>query len=189
VFHQAPVPLRHHRPDCPPALEAVILRCLQKNPAHRFGNVAELAAALVDFRTPSARLSTERISRTLGVALAATAGYGGQPTSGGDARLPAGGGLGADRREPAQTGRSTWGSTNPVDGKRRSGNPVVLVSVLGVLLAAVVFGVVIFMKLTSSPPADVEAPGRTGLRPRRSNSTKILIAAAGLEGRPAGIAD
>jgi hypothetical protein len=182
VFHQAPVPLRHHRPDCPPALEAVILRCLQKNPAHRFGNVAELAAALVDFGTPSARLSTECISRTLGVALAA-------PTSGGYARLPAGGGLGADRREPAQTGRSTWGSTNPVDGKRRSGNPVVLVSVLGVLLAAVVFGVVIFMNLTSSPPADVEAPGRTGLRPRRSNSTKILIAAAGLEGRPAGIAD
>jgi hypothetical protein len=40
---------RSLRPDLPKALEAVLLRCLQKNRAHRFSTVRALATALVPF--------------------------------------------------------------------------------------------------------------------------------------------
>ena len=44
--HAPVVPPRVLRPDLPPALEAVILRLLQKNPNDRFANARETAAAL-----------------------------------------------------------------------------------------------------------------------------------------------
>src|SRR5580704_7185106 len=39
VMAGAPVPLRNLRPDSPPGLEAVILRCLEKAPVRRFASV------------------------------------------------------------------------------------------------------------------------------------------------------
>jgi serine/threonine-protein kinase len=65
VLQQAPVPLRTRRPDLPAGIEAVILRCLRKNPAERYTDVAELAAALGEFAPPLARLSVDRIHRVL----------------------------------------------------------------------------------------------------------------------------
>jgi serine/threonine-protein kinase len=41
-----PIPLRQHRPDAPPELEAVVLRCLEKDLARRLPDVATLIAAL-----------------------------------------------------------------------------------------------------------------------------------------------
>jgi serine/threonine protein kinase len=58
-------PLRQLRPDVPQGLEAVVLRCLEKNPADRFRSVAELARSLADFGSASARASAERISRII----------------------------------------------------------------------------------------------------------------------------
>lgn len=49
VVHGEPEPLRRHRPDLPGAIEDVIGRCLEKDPARRFASVAELAAALAPF--------------------------------------------------------------------------------------------------------------------------------------------
>ncbi|MBN9165689.1 MAG: serine/threonine protein kinase, partial [Myxococcales bacterium] len=39
-------PVRSLRPDCPEGLEAIVARCLQKQPEHRFQSVVELVQAL-----------------------------------------------------------------------------------------------------------------------------------------------
>ena len=42
----AVVPPSRHRPDCPPDLEAVVLRCLAKKPDDRYPDARTLADAL-----------------------------------------------------------------------------------------------------------------------------------------------
>ena len=56
------------RPDLPPGLDAVILRCLEKDRTHRYANVAELAAALLPFGGEGAQTSASRSARMLGMA-------------------------------------------------------------------------------------------------------------------------
>jgi hypothetical protein len=46
VIERDPEPLRQLRPDVPEALEALVSRCLQKDPARRFAKTDELAAEL-----------------------------------------------------------------------------------------------------------------------------------------------
>jgi serine/threonine protein kinase len=46
VIEREPEPLRRMRPDAPPALEGLVTRCLQKDPARRFAKTDELAAEL-----------------------------------------------------------------------------------------------------------------------------------------------
>jgi serine/threonine-protein kinase len=58
-------PVRTMRPEAPEALEATILRCLQKERDNRFPNVAELAAALAHHGGPDAQASAARTRRTL----------------------------------------------------------------------------------------------------------------------------
>ena len=65
ISSHAPPPLRTLRPDLPAAVEAIILRCLEKDRARRYANVGELAMALVEFGPPRARTSAERIQRVL----------------------------------------------------------------------------------------------------------------------------
>ncbi|MBX3196961.1 MAG: protein kinase [Labilithrix sp.] len=60
-----PTPLRARRPQAPAELEAVILRCLHKDPAGRWKDVAALADALVPFASERGRLSAMRVSRVV----------------------------------------------------------------------------------------------------------------------------
>ena len=74
IMSARPQPLRQLRPDAPDGLEAVILRCLEKDRRSRCENVADLAAALLPYGTRRARISVDRISRVLrGVAYSTAA--------------------------------------------------------------------------------------------------------------------
>src|SRR5262249_48303765 len=45
-LHQSVQPVRVLRPDCPEDLEAVVLRCLDKEPGRRFADAGSLQRAL-----------------------------------------------------------------------------------------------------------------------------------------------
>lgn len=47
-MHSAPEPIRDFRPEVPPDLEDILLRCLSKKPEERFRNVLELDQALAE---------------------------------------------------------------------------------------------------------------------------------------------
>jgi serine/threonine protein kinase len=65
ILERDPVPLRQKVADAPAELEALILRCLAKDPNDRFQDVAELASALYPFGPRRSRLSAERCHEVL----------------------------------------------------------------------------------------------------------------------------
>jgi eukaryotic-like serine/threonine-protein kinase len=65
IAADAPILLTVRRPDATPELEEVLLRCLEKDPEHRFFDVAEFALALAPLTPPEAARSIERIVRVL----------------------------------------------------------------------------------------------------------------------------
>lgn len=68
VATSRPVPLRSKQPNAPEGLDAVVMRCLEKDPERRFQTVAELAIALAEFAPKRALISVERISGTFAAA-------------------------------------------------------------------------------------------------------------------------
>jgi serine/threonine-protein kinase len=66
IMAEPPLPLREAQPDVPLALEAVVMRCLEKDPARRFQDVAALGRALAPFGSPEARSAAERMGRLAG---------------------------------------------------------------------------------------------------------------------------
>lgn len=65
ILKDEPISLANLRPEIPAELEAVIRRCLAKEPKKRFDNVAELAAALRPFGPPGSEVSVERTAGVL----------------------------------------------------------------------------------------------------------------------------
>ncbi|HEY3499819.1 MAG TPA: serine/threonine-protein kinase [Polyangiaceae bacterium] len=65
ILQQPPPPLRNLRPDAPEPLQAIILRCLEKDRERRYANIAEFASALAPFAPHRARISIERVSRVI----------------------------------------------------------------------------------------------------------------------------
>jgi serine/threonine-protein kinase len=54
-LHEVPEPPSRLRPDVPPGLEAVVLRCLAKKPEERFATVEDLDRALAAALPPEDR--------------------------------------------------------------------------------------------------------------------------------------
>jgi len=65
ILGQSPPRLRELRPDAPAGLEKVLRRCMARDPAARYLDVAELASALAPFGTHWAKLSAKRVESAL----------------------------------------------------------------------------------------------------------------------------
>jgi serine/threonine protein kinase len=65
VLTTEPSPLRNFRPEAPAGLEQVIFKCLAKDRAKRYLNVAELALALLEYAPKQSRASVAKISRII----------------------------------------------------------------------------------------------------------------------------
>jgi serine/threonine protein kinase len=69
ILTRPPVPLAAVHPDAPPELEAIIMRCLEKDRAKRYQNIAELAQDLAQMwegQSPSRVLHISRVIREAG---------------------------------------------------------------------------------------------------------------------------
>jgi serine/threonine-protein kinase len=65
ILGGAPQKVSALRPDVPPALDGIIERCLQKDRANRFANVADFAGALAPYGPMRARVQAERAARMI----------------------------------------------------------------------------------------------------------------------------
>lgn len=104
IVADPPTLLREHRPDASPAIEAVIARCLEKDPSRRVQSVLELARALSAFAKEDAVPSVERALR----AASRTSGASFTPVKSAEGA----GGAGSERGKDAQTTLASSGS-NP----------------------------------------------------------------------------
>jgi serine/threonine-protein kinase len=146
VVMRPPPPLRSSRPDVPPALEAVVLKCLEKGRENRYRNVAELATALAPFAPARAAASVERIAGTIHAA-----GLSGKPATS-PSTPPLRGTIVSVPTSPALTNTAGAATAAP----RRTG-AVVAVAVACILVVGVA-GLVVARKIghTQTPAASIE---------------------------------
>jgi len=137
VTRESPRPMRDLRPDLPPALERVVLRCLEKDPGKRVQNVGELAVALAEFGPKRARISVERVSRMMRDAGMSASQLALPPSSDAD----------TEPQAASAVTDGAWGKTRTGSGSSRS-----WVTMGAVAVAAA--GAVAWMLLrTETPPA------------------------------------
>ena len=168
IMSAAPPPLRNKRPDAPPGLEQVILKCLDKDRGKRFQTIGELAVALLDFAPKRAKISVERITGVMRQAgLSGT--FAIPPSS--DAEVA-----------PASTGtKASWGKTSPAAPSRPMRAPLLIV--LGcAAVSAIVLGVAFELRKGGPSPADSvnsAAPGSATsspeLAPPASATTATVV--------------
>ena len=119
IMNAVPPPLTSLRADLPRKLEAVILRCLEKDRQNRYANVAELAVALAEFAPRQAKNSVERVAKVIQAA----------GISSGNFQLPEGT-VPPPASKQAKT-HASWGSTSPGGSSSRA--PLFIALGIGVL--------------------------------------------------------
>jgi serine/threonine-protein kinase len=148
ILLRSPEPFAKVLPDAPPGLEAVILRCLAKQPGERFADVAALAAALAPFAPPRAAGYVERVARMRGVTVGPSPS---PPVDVSSAPQPV---VSAPARTMAAT---TNGATSQVATPLPKKGSGPWVAVLAAVTLAAVVGGVAFVKLRGAPAQSASA--------------------------------
>ena len=155
------IPLRSVRPDAPPGLEGIVMRCMSHRPEGRYAHVGELARALAPFGSGKQQRSIDRAEMLL--AKAGEISSPGRTSGAGVATAPTVAGPGPSAPHPGgQTG--AWGSTSAGDeGKRK--RVAMIGGALGVLVAGMLaLGAALFQR-TSSVSTAQEAPAAAASPP------------------------
>jgi serine/threonine protein kinase len=63
ILTKPPIPITSLRPDLPPQLDAVLMRCFEKEAERRYQTAAELGLALGELASPSSRAALEYLFR------------------------------------------------------------------------------------------------------------------------------
>jgi len=158
--------VRTCRPDVPPELDAVILKCLQKDKKRRYTNVAELALALSDFGSKRARPSIERIVGIIQAAglstsaLALPASPKPAPVNSETDQDPAGSRVASGTMTALQPAPGILGplgtmapSANTAPGVARRPKTLAVVGIAGTLSVAALIGLVVWSKHQSDGAA------------------------------------
>jgi eukaryotic-like serine/threonine-protein kinase len=126
IIRDAPTPIRQIRPEVPKEIEDIILRCLEKDPAARYTDVAELAHALAAVtQRESIKASAARVARgAVGVAPTLISSRTDPPPAHAPPSAPTG---------PTRTA-SAWGETGRHDAPQARGRTALRIG--GTLLAA-----------------------------------------------------
>jgi serine/threonine protein kinase len=169
IVADAPPPLSSRRPGAPADLEAIILRCLQKDRELRFANVSEFARSLERYASPETRPLIRRIARVLGDR--------GQSNQ---AFAPAQ--LGQTHKETVGQTNGTWASTGRLNNGLSRTPAYQKTSVqLGFGLGAIGVGIAAWMLLVRSAPEDRRSEPNTAphaAQPQATASEQIAPGAA-----------
>ena len=149
VLTQPTPRLRTWRPDAPEGLQAIIDCCLEKEPAKRYPNVAELALALMPFGTKRGRLSADGAVRVLQAAGMSMSALSLPPSSTSVAPAPT--------SAQATTGTvAPWSQTRP-EAKRRTFLMIGAAAVVIFVVVAVTGAVILTRAHRLQTPATVAA--------------------------------
>jgi serine/threonine-protein kinase len=153
ILEQAAPLLRTQCPEAPAELEAVVAKCLEKDPNRRYQDVGELAVALYPFAPRRARLSAERcvhVLRSAGLS---------QATLELSSISPPSGGMEVGAVAPRKAATRTTGPAAvsmkevPVQGSGKA-KTVVMVGVVALAAA----GTFLFLRQRNAPPIVAPAP-------------------------------
>jgi serine/threonine-protein kinase len=183
VLQGSPPPPSSVAPDLPPALDAAILRCLERDLDRRHPSVAQLAAGIAPFAPPEARRSFEAVQRMLGAPAAPLPELPSASTSGPvippaealseTPEWDAANAATLEWRRPARTGG--WGSTSTWRRPSHLGMGIVLSgAALGVTLAVVAYE--IWGKTAAPGPAAPEATAAAPTAPAITPSATAPVA-------------
>lgn len=171
VMHEQEMPLSSVRKDLPPGFSEVVAHCLQKDPQHRIGTVAELAYALAPYTIDPerGRATADRITAVLSMPNSNRSDISHQLRTGPNLPPPISANITGPNAPPPGSNRSiarrsnppgasdTGGTASPWSGthsalKPKSGNAST--TIWAVALAAILVGAGIFAKVRRDERAE-----------------------------------
>jgi serine/threonine-protein kinase len=177
ILYEQPAPLRTVRPEIPEELDRVISRCLEKDPAKRTPNVAELARGLAPYAASSSHASVERASRILKRAglmaeLPPAADAGAASVQARTNVSPEG----AHAPSPGSQTRSAWGTASRVQRPGGARTTLFAGVAAGVLVAGLA-SVLLFRRLQPAPVVVPMQPEQATARAGATSATETAPAA------------